>query len=264
MLVAILEAVPNEHVSRKALLSAGVSALRTRLRDATSVRPSRTVLHTLSREQKPGLLRDCAKAVGVKLKVKSLYKSQEQVRAEILQAVEAHISDLLPVRDNTTKAQLLKAGRCQVQSTIKDLSLEDLQKYSTALNIPYGSETHCRSRDDDGAPPNLDNLRVAILRAVPNERVSKEALIADGVLALAERLQDGSLERQSSRMAYALLHEQKPGLLRDCARAMWVPLHSRGHRSAHKTHQQVRDDILQAVEAHISKCIEWLMRTLHD
>ena len=47
MLVAILEAVPNEHASRKAPLSAGVSALRTRLRDATLVRPSRKGPHTL-------------------------------------------------------------------------------------------------------------------------------------------------------------------------------------------------------------------------
>ena len=113
MLVAILEAVPNGHVSRKALLSACVSALRTRLRDATLVRPSRTVQHTFLHEQKPGLLRDCAKAMGVKLQVKSRHKSQERVRAEILQAVGAHIS-VLPVRDNITKAQLLTAGRCQV------------------------------------------------------------------------------------------------------------------------------------------------------
>ena len=138
--------------------------------------------------------------MGVKLQVKSRYKSQEQVRAEILQAVEAHISDLLPVRDNITKAQLLTAGRCQVQSTIKVLSFEDLQKYCAALNIPYGSEPHCRSQDD-GAPPNLDNLRVAILRAVRNKRVSKQALIADGVLAFRERFQDDTLEQQSSRMA---------------------------------------------------------------
>ena len=91
MLVAILEAFPNEHVSRKALFAAGVDALQARLCNATLVRPTRNDPHTLLREQKPGLLRDCAKAMGVKLTVRSLYKSGEQVRAEILQAVEAHV-----------------------------------------------------------------------------------------------------------------------------------------------------------------------------
>ena len=126
MLVAILEAVPNEHVSRTALLSAGVSALQARLRDATLVRPSRKAPHTLLCEQMPGLLRDCAKTMGVKLRVKDLYRSQKQVRAEIFQDVEAHISDPPPVRDNTTKTQLWTAGRCQVITTIKDLISEYL------------------------------------------------------------------------------------------------------------------------------------------
>ena len=53
-------------------------------------------------------------------------------------------------------------------------------------------------------------------------------------------------------MAYALMHEQKP---RDCARAMGVQLRSGGHRSAHKSHRQLRDDILQVVETHISNPI---------
>ena len=93
MMVAILEAFPNEHVSRKALLSDGVDALPARLCNATLVRPTRKAPHTLLRERKPGLLRVCAKALGVKLHVKRHYKSEEQVRAEILQAVEAHVSN---------------------------------------------------------------------------------------------------------------------------------------------------------------------------
>ena len=104
--------------------------------------------------------------------MKNLYKRQEQVLGEIFQVVEAHLSDSLPGRDNITKAQLLKAGRCQVQSTIKDLSIEDLHKYCAALNIPYGSEPPCRS-EYVGAPSNLDSLRVAIVRAVPKKRVSR-------------------------------------------------------------------------------------------
>ena len=78
MMVAILEAFPNEHVSRTALLSAGVDALQARLCNATLVRPTRKAPHTLLREQKPGLLRDCAKAMGVTLKVNYRYKSKNK------------------------------------------------------------------------------------------------------------------------------------------------------------------------------------------
>ena len=74
------------------LWSDGVSAFRARLRDATLEHHATRSKHPLLREQQPGLLRDCADAMGVPLNINKVRQSTEQVRAAILRAVEAHIS----------------------------------------------------------------------------------------------------------------------------------------------------------------------------
>ena len=57
-------------------------------------------------------------------------------------------------------------------------------------------------------------MKVAILEAVPDERVSREALALDGVSALRSRLRDATLVHQSNESAHPLLREQEPGLQR--------------------------------------------------
>lgn len=124
MMMAILEAFPNEHVSRTALLAAGVDALQARLCNATLARFTRKAPHTLLRERKPGLLRDCAKAMGVKLQVKCRYNNEEQVRADILQAVEAHVSNRegIPHTDSLRLTELRRLPNDSPKRATKKLS----------------------------------------------------------------------------------------------------------------------------------------------
>ena len=89
MKVDILEAVPNERVAREDLLSDGVTALQDRLCDATWDRRSCTGnTHPLLSERQPGLLRDCAKAMGVTL---TECHGERQLADKILEAVKAHL-----------------------------------------------------------------------------------------------------------------------------------------------------------------------------
>ena len=148
-------------------------------------------------------------------------KNTIQVRAEILEAVDAAMltaTDGAVERGSVdvhvlSKADLLKLGRKDIQLCIKDLTSEDLQKYCAALAIPHVSD-----------PCSCESMEVAILTAVPNERVSREALLSHGVSSLRARLRDATLEHPVTRSKHPLLREQQPGLLRDCADAMGVPL----------------------------------------
>ena len=67
-----------------------------------------------------------------------------------------------------SKAALLELGRHNIQLHIKDLKSEDLQKYCAALALPHASD-----------PSYCEKMKVAILEAVPNERVSCEALLSE-------------------------------------------------------------------------------------
>ena len=78
----------NERVAREDLLSYGVSALQDRLYDATWERPSTQNPHPILRERQPGLLSDCAKAMGVNLTECS---GGRQLADKILEAVKAHL-----------------------------------------------------------------------------------------------------------------------------------------------------------------------------
>ena len=148
-------------------------------------------------------------------------KTTGQLRAEIIDVVDAAMLiaiDGVVERGSVdvhvlSKADLLKFGRKDIQLCIKDLTSEDLQKYCAALAIPHVSD-----------PCSCESMKVAILTAVPNERVSREALLSDGVSALRARLRDATLEHHATRSKHQLLREQQPGLLRDCAESMGVPL----------------------------------------
>ena len=118
-----------------------------------------------------------------------------------------------------SKADLLKLGRNAIQLLIKNLTSEDLQKYCAALAIPHNSDPSC-----------CESMKVAILEAIPNERVSLDALLSDGVSALKERLRDATLAHPSTNHAHTLLREQEPGLLQDCAKALDVRFQSKGLR----------------------------------
>ena len=128
-----------------------------------------------------------------------------------------------------SKAALLELGRHNIQLHIKDLKSDDLQKYCAALALPHVSDPSCSDLFC------CEKMKVAILEAVPNERVSREALLSDGVSALRTRLRDATLEHHAKGSAHPLLREQQPGLLRDCAKAMGVPLAIKKSAQEHDT-----------------------------
>ena len=114
------------------------------------------------------------------------------------------------------KAEILSLGKCDLQMRLKT------EKYVRGQNGFVGRCCNALGlplRRPDKSYYTALELKNAILAAVPNLGVTKHDLFVAGAAAVAKRLQDATMSRGQD-----LMSENKPGLLRDCAAALNIPL----------------------------------------